>query len=714
MRGQHRIAWANAELRWSMLVLVLPAIVFWWLLPGIGSLTIGNDYVIWSHRYHLELMYSVWTGSFPLFVPGFCQGQTATALTLGQLYHPIAWVSSLMPGYWSGHALSWHTALRLLTLGLSHLALFSVLRRLRIPLAWAFVLSTLVAYNLRMLDMLRYGASFEAHTGMLLLCSALGACWLAPSSRRLPLLVPPAVAWLLCSGHPPMVWWAVLTAAVFALCFPWIAAHHDVGPEASWRSVGSWLGRMAYTAGYGVLLSAACLLPFYVDFMGHNAGRVGQDYSWATSNTDTLSGTLANFFEPLAADVHGAFGGSGLLVAAALVPALALLRVRLHKSTWLLWGISLLSFLHMQGPRTPVHFWTWKLAPLASAMRIPGRSSQLLPLCFALILLGLGRSLSQAKRGRLRARLLPAGILVALFLVAEQLYRQVPPAFFWGAAVNITHVSDGMAAAVRILGPATVIVLALWLVLQRSRSLGVLLAILVPLDLGLCISAGTWIAARTPTASFATLDAAKSADIRTPFGNPGDWFSSSAVEGHLERGLQFPEELARLCFDAQEVGSQEQAYDLLDHAALAPDACVLEASSPSTGSAAGTIRLQHSSYNQVVMTVESAGPVWLLLSYPHSGRWRASLDGEATQVVRADGVLNAVWLPGGSVQVDWRYSSWAAVVGGLLTALAWALLSALAAWRCVPARWRRWGLVPGPLLCLVTTIMWWQSLYPGG
>ena len=272
------------DLAWAGLALALPAVLLWWLLPGVGETTLGNDYVIWSHRYHLELMHSVRHGSFPLFVPGFCGGQSSAALTLGQHYHPMAWISAILPGYWQGHALSWHTVLRLITLGLAHVLLYRLQRALRQPAPWAFALSCLLVYNLRMLDMFRYGASLETHTGTLFTMAALGFMWLWPQRRAPALALPFALAWLVTSGHPPMVWWAVIAVLVFALAFPWVARGLNEGPQTSWANVGRYLGRSTGWAGLGVGFSMAYAAPFYFDFLATNAGRVDQDYTWATSN----------------------------------------------------------------------------------------------------------------------------------------------------------------------------------------------------------------------------------------------------------------------------------------------------------------------------------------------------------------------------------------------------------------------------------------------
>ena len=109
-------------------------------IPFLSDLTLGNDYVGFPIQHQIELMFSVKMGSFPLYVPGFAGGQSASALTLGQIFHPISHLSSILPGYWEGKALEWNTLFRLLSLGVAHLSLFLLIRRFGINIFVAAIL----------------------------------------------------------------------------------------------------------------------------------------------------------------------------------------------------------------------------------------------------------------------------------------------------------------------------------------------------------------------------------------------------------------------------------------------------------------------------------------------------------------------------------------------------------------------------------------------
>ena len=207
------------------LILILPFALFYWIMPFVSSRVIGNDYPRYSIQDQMELMFALKTGTWALFVPGFAAGQSAAALTQGQIFHPQAHLAALLPGYWDGLALEWNTFLRLVSLGVAHVLLFAFMRQLRLGRLMGFLLSLIVVYNLRMLDMFRYGAALESYSGFLLLCVSIGWYCLAPTKCRGPLCIIGATCWLACSGHPQMMYYGLLGAALFALVAPYLITY---------------------------------------------------------------------------------------------------------------------------------------------------------------------------------------------------------------------------------------------------------------------------------------------------------------------------------------------------------------------------------------------------------------------------------------------------------------------------------------------------------
>jgi len=303
--------------------------MFHWMIPFVSDRTIGNDYPRFAIDHQMELMFSLKTGSFPLYVPGFAGGQSSSALTQGQIFHPISHIASLMPGYWSGKALEWNSFWRLLSLAGAHLALFAFMVRLRLSMLMAFVISAATVYNLRILDLMRYGASFESWTGLLFLCAAMGWYCLKPTKLKGPLLIIAATYCLVCSGQPQMMYYAMIGAGMFAIVIPYFLSLMLPDRDINIRMAMKFWGQAGLCIGAGIILSSAYTFPFYFDFIANNAGRVGRGYAdWADIYRDTFIGTLNNFFYPLRSDVHGVFGASSLYLVAALTPMLALFRIK--------------------------------------------------------------------------------------------------------------------------------------------------------------------------------------------------------------------------------------------------------------------------------------------------------------------------------------------------------------------------------------------------
>ena len=116
-------------------ILALPFLILYWLVPFVGKHTIGNDYLNYWINMQMYLRFSLANGTFPLYAPGFNGGWTSSALTLGQMHHPIFWLAAVIPGYWDGYAHEIGTLLRFLSLGGTQVVIFLFLRRLRLATA---------------------------------------------------------------------------------------------------------------------------------------------------------------------------------------------------------------------------------------------------------------------------------------------------------------------------------------------------------------------------------------------------------------------------------------------------------------------------------------------------------------------------------------------------------------------------------------------------
>ncbi len=235
-----------------------------------------------------------------------------------------------------------------------------------------------------------------------------------------------AIYWLLTSGHPQHVLSAILAASLFTLTLPWLATVQNQteghGGEA-WR----FPLRTAAAAGLGLLCAAAYALPFAIDFLRSNAGRVGADYAWTIAHPDTLAGLLNNFLHPLRSDVHGAFGGSSLLLLAVFIPLLPLFRIRVPLVTWVLWGSGLLTFLYLMGDRTFVHPLAYRFVPFINSIRIPGRMAFVLPAIFTLLLVWIVEEERAPRFVRGQSIQLTAQTILSLIALLAMALSCVPP-----------------------------------------------------------------------------------------------------------------------------------------------------------------------------------------------------------------------------------------------------------------------------------------------
>ncbi|NIN24020.1 MAG: hypothetical protein GTO45_38420, partial [Candidatus Aminicenantes bacterium] len=235
-------------------ILLLPFLLFYWMLPFIADQSIGKDYQTIGIQSQMELFFSIKTGSFPLYVPGFAAGNSSLTLTLGQLFHPITYIASVLPGYWSGKALEWNSFLRLLSLGLTHVVLFAFLRKLKLKMLFSFLLSSITIYNLRMLDLFRYLASLEAYTGFVLLCTATGWYYLNPTRWLGPLSIIGLTAWLTCSGHAQMMYYGIVGAGLFSFVAPFFISAMIPGMRTDIKDLSRFWIKTTVFLMLGVLL----------------------------------------------------------------------------------------------------------------------------------------------------------------------------------------------------------------------------------------------------------------------------------------------------------------------------------------------------------------------------------------------------------------------------------------------------------------------------
>ena len=708
----------------TLIILLVPFIMFHWMLPFISDLTLGNDYPFYSIQEQMELMFSLRTGVFPLYAPGYIGGQSASALTLGQIFHPISHLTALIPGYWNGKALELNTLFRLITLGAAHLSLFVFLRRLSLSGVLAFILSFITVYHLRMLDLFRYGASLESWTGHIFLCSAVGCYYLKPTKWRGPLFIIGATYWLVCSGHPQMMYYGLLGAGLFTLLLPYVIAEVLPDRPVDLKKAMLFWFRSGFFCAMGVLLSSAYILPFYFEFITTNTERVHHGYIWASKDIDSLMGTLNNFFQPLLSDVSGGFGGSSLFLAAAVVPALKFLKIKIPKVTWAIWGLALLVFLHMQGPRTLIHYIAWKYLPFASSLRIPGRISLIMPMLFMLVLAWVVQSRAVHfkffRPGHLTS---PSTIMALIAIFFYGVYAVVtvfiPPNTTPICAAAIRQIPPWVGSAMPMLGILSLAAMAVYEISRIKVSAELFLCLTVCLHIMFMLKYGTWVDHKKDTPNFAQMLAQKqeTLDYR-PL--PGFGMSSSVVTHHVKQSPLEPF-LGKVYRKYRIARSNDHAYSLMKQNHM-PDRLIIEGYVPESNSfrkkqanehTADRVKLTFSSFNRLVFDVWASDSGFFSMAYPYSDHWEAWVCGKQTRVYRANGAAHAIRIPAGHSVVEFRYWSQSTLLGMIISCTTLTLIGVLVCFYTLNKPVNILAAVAVLVLGTVLFTLWRQSLFNG-
>ncbi len=705
-------------------ITILPFILLYWMAPFVTDITLGADYQLFSINEQMELLFSIKTGSFPLYVPGYKYGHSSSALTLSQVYHPISHLASLMPGYWSGKALEWNTFLRFLTLGLTHLALFVFLRKIRLNRLFSFLLSLITVYNIRMLEAFRYGASLEAYTGYLLICAFIGLYFIRPSRWLGPLSIIGATYLLVCSGHPPMMFYGLLGAGLFTLIAPFFLTTMLPDRDVSLKIALRFWARVGLYMCVGILLASAYILPFYFEFVTTNIEYTHYNLE-SYLGQDTFVGVLNNFFMPFASNVISGFGGSSLFLIPLLLPLLLFFRVKIPPSIWAIWGIVLIALFYILGIQTPVFGLAWEYLPFVSSAGNEGRISLIVPIflmmllawvinsgSFPIRLKGLSVLLKPYTLLGLTALILIPIYLLPVFLFKPQLgnftshfIRQIP---FW---IEFAAVLFGM---------ASLAVLVLYGIhLRLARTLGVLLCLMILLQVGTILKYGIFIEKKYEKPTFEQMMAHKKEKIDFHFHQNPAMFHS-VVLTHLTRSFIEPF-LGKIYTQIIPVSSRDDAYRMMERVRLPQQVFVEGYDSAKAESISengenvkeGAVNLIYSSFNCVKFRTVSPVTAFFGLSYPFTGHWKAWVNGEEAIVYRANGAAISVEIPEGNSLVEFRYWSNAFFLGMIISCTVFAFIGFFVCFRGLKGFPRILGIVVIAIIIAGGFMLWFNSLYRG-
>lgn len=707
--GSRLHTWGPRVLAWVFFLLV-PYVVLWRFAP-VGRVTIGNDYVVYPIDAQLEYVWSWSHGIWPLFMPGFAGGTSASAMTLGQAWHPITWLCALTPGYRTGSAEVIVTFYRFLELGIVHHLLHRESRARGLARWAAFLLTLAVVFNTRMLDSFRYGASLESYLGMLLACHAFCLAYRLGWTPRRVAWAAFAIYLTLVGGHPQWALFGVGGACLLAVALLPVSPGEGAGR-------GRFLGGVAVSGLLGGGLAAGYLAPFAVEFLGQNAGRVGQDYAFTAGFSDTVRGTVANFFRPLESDVHGAFGGSALPLVLVCYVAFALFGSRKPWAVLVPALLMAVTLLFALGKSTPFHRLVVEHIPGFSSFRVPGRANLMVPPLLLLI----GWAAFDGDRAELRRRLFARVPLLALAgataLVAHVAFQLLAPTIVVAAYSPLLFSGspawvDGALVAL-FAATALSLALAAWQRPSVSPTATILCVLAVVGSSAIALPYGTWRTKRKPTRTFEKLDA-HHAEHLLFWGDPGFGMESRQVLRARAAGLS----LARPPGALHEHWATAESDDAAVPAAVAGNGelfltgAAVEARPGEAASDPEAVKLESAHWNRWTFTVDAPRGGAFVLGQPALPQWRATVDGAAAPVVVADGTFPAVVLDPGRHQVELRFVSVASVAGAVISA-ATVLGIVLARHRLRGQRSKRARALTAALatLVLVALVLFARGLWP--
>jgi hypothetical protein len=109
-------------------------------------------------------------------------------------------------------------------------------------------------------------------------------------------------------------------------------------------------------------------------------------------------------------------------------------------------------------------------------------------------------------------------------------------------------------------------------------------------------------------------------------------------------------------------------FDPLHQAVAVADAPSAFVAAPSATGRLGQARIIEQGPNDVTLHAECARRCLLVLTDLHYPGWRADVDGNEVEIVRANGIFRGVWLEPGSHRVTYRFRPWSLSLGLWLAA----------------------------------------------
>ena len=197
----------------------------------------------------------------------------------------------------------------------------------------------------------------------------------------------------------------------------------------------------------------------------------------------------------------------------------------------------------------------------------------------------------------------------------------------------------------------------------------------------------------------------------------GDVGAKSTIE-HLRQLDQNPF-LARISYEYDIVNSRQQAYDCLRKNPSSDHLCVENFEPDSlhthrvTTDKLSHIALKYNSFNNLRFDANLENQGFFVLSFPYNSRWQAFIDNQIVPVYRCNGNENAIFVQPGKHEVEFRYWSWPALLGFMVSLLALFGTVLYESFAVVNPRIRWIVIISAALISLAIFGSWYHSLYSG-
>ncbi len=626
-----------------------------------------------------------------------------------------------MPGYWNGKALQWYEFFKILSIGITQLFLFLFLKRLELNTFFSFLISFITVYNLRMLDLFRFGASLEAYTGYILLCVAIGWYYVQPKRIIGPLSIIVMTYLLVVSGHPQHMYYGMIGAGMFLLVSPFFLGD-ILNQPVNFNSAFRFWVKTGFFVFIGILLSSVYIFPFVFDFLPTNTGRADATYEWSVAPIGFFE-MLGNFFMPFLTDVHSAFGGALLFSLPILLPFLLFFRTRIKLSIWVIWGMMLFWILFILGDMTPVYKLCWTYLPFISTFRHQGRASLILPVFLMLILAWMVKKEQiYFNLKRYQIKMTPYSILSVITLLLFPVYLilvyilkaysvEMPP-------ISINHIPMWKIFLMISAGVFSLFGLLFYGMKEHtSRNIKLFIVLMVILQVGIILRHGTFTDPLEIQPTFEEIMAQKRKQIGFQTVEVINMHTISAVKQVKNSFIE--SFLGKIFTQVIPVASEDKAYQRMIKSRLPQQVFIegynSERAKQITDAARdmkrGEVRLIYSSFNRLEFKVYSEAPVIFGLSYPYTGHWRAWVNGERVRVYRANGTAHAVEIPEGESMVEFRYWSSAFFWGMIISCATFVLIGCFVCFGALKGFPRFMGIVLITAMGTGVFMLWYNSLY---